>query len=87
MKKQMPLLAEPVPNRLCWECPHIDFSPGSPGYSDMTPGYDMSLDCGKGYWKFDPHGELTGLREGLTSAERCADFSPATSQEPGGHQP
>lgn len=72
--KPLPLLAEPVPHRICWECEHIRYSAASPGYSDLTPGYSTELECGRGYWEFDPYGYE--LRACLTSAERCADFSP-----------
>jgi hypothetical protein len=48
---------------------------GSPGYSEVTPGYDFELYCGKNYWKFDNYGDtLEDFRLKLQSAELCANF-------------
>lgn len=75
MHKKLPMLEEPVEGRICWLCEYIYFSNGSPGYSDMTPGYDATLSCTKDYWEvnfFDD--SLEEFRKKITSAERCADF-------------
>ena len=73
--KRMPLLEQSVPNRCCWSCEHVEFYQGSPGYSEMTPGNDFELECGKDYWEFDNCGDtLDDFREKLELAERCADF-------------
>jgi hypothetical protein len=77
VKKKMPLREFPIPGRICWLCQHVYFSQGSPGYSDLTPGYDFELSCGKQFWEFDSHMDgLDEFREKLESAERCAAFEP-----------
>ena len=64
-------------DRICWECQHIYFSNGSPGYSHYTPGYDMELSCSKGHWEFDNHHDsLSDFRTFLTMAQNCPDFKP-----------
>jgi hypothetical protein len=73
----MPILAVPVPGRICWSCRHIYFCPGEQGYSEWTPGSDFSLSCGKSFWEFDDIDDgLEQFREKLQSAERCAAFEP-----------
>jgi hypothetical protein len=50
-------------------------TPGEPHYSELTPGSDFSLSCGKRYWEFDQVMDgLDDFRNKLLSAERCADF-------------
>jgi hypothetical protein len=73
-RKNMPLLKKSIPGRLCWECVHQYYSPGDAGYSELTPGYAMTLRCSKSYWEFDSYSDQPTLRECLTRAERCADF-------------
>lgn len=36
--------------KLCVFCRHWQFSGGEPGYSELTPGVDASMDCAKGRW-------------------------------------
>lgn len=75
-KKTIPLLEVPVPGRICWSCRHVLFDTGEPGYSEYTPGSEMSLSCGRGYWEFHQYEDsLAVFREKLQSAERCADFT------------
>jgi hypothetical protein len=75
MPKKMPLLSVPAQGRVCWSCEHLYFSSGSPGYSEMTPGWDFEMSCGKSFWEFDSCGDgLETFRSKLLSAERCAAF-------------
>lgn len=39
--------------RLCIFCKHFEFNPGSPGYSEYTPGENMSMGCNMRVWEFD----------------------------------
>lgn len=63
--------------RICWECRHISFSEGSPGYSEYTPGYEFSLSCNKDIWSFDQYSDgLKQFREKLQIAATCKKFEP-----------
>jgi len=71
----LPVLGAPVTGRICWSCEHIRFETGEPGYSEYTPGSEMSLECGKSYWELDNCEDgLAEFKAKLMSAERCADF-------------
>ena len=77
-----------VPEKLCVFCENWSFSGGSPGYSEMTPGSDASMNCEKGHWKqkgrrsswFD----LTNVygpddfRALILKAETCPDYKPVS---------
>jgi hypothetical protein len=72
--KKMPL-TERVEHRVCWSCEHLYFFAGSPGYSELTPGDDFSMECGKDYWRFENYDDgLTEFRAKLQSAEVCGSF-------------
>lgn len=74
-RKRLPVIQEPVVGRVCWLCEHVQFQLAQPGYSDLTPGSDFHLECGKGYWEFDAFEDgLDEFREQLEAAERCSDF-------------
>lgn len=70
--------------KLCVMCEHWDFDGGEPGYSELTPGYDASMDCRKGHWGkrfriYDISGP-EGFRKQISMAETCPDYSsPSTS--------
>ena len=51
--------------KACWFCPHFNYSSGDRGYSEMTPGYDFSMRCGKNLWEFDPY---------MTSQEEFGEY-------------
>ena len=67
--------------RLCLFCKHFEITDGDSGYSEYTPGYDMSIQCGKWdaemYWKVNNYeaGGAAAFRENLRRAGSCADFS------------
>lgn len=72
---KMPILPAPVRGRICWLCEHVRFETGDAGYSEMTPGTDFDLCCGRDYWDFNQFEDgLTEFRDKLKSAEVCADF-------------
>ena len=61
--------------KMCWWCKHCYYNNADGGYSEMTPGYDMSFECKKGYWRYDTFNTtLKQLREYLFKAESCKDF-------------
>ena len=78
-KKTMPENAAPVAGRICWLCAFLEFEPGEPGYSELTPGADMVLRCGKGYWNANDCYTQFELGRALALAERCARYKPHPS--------
>lgn len=73
--KKLPMRKTPVPGRACWFCTHVRFSNGGRDYSELTPGYPMTLECGKNYWEFDTlKDSLSQFRDKIMSAEKCSDF-------------
>jgi hypothetical protein len=41
-------------------------------YSEMTPGNELDISCGKGVWKFNPYTITTeGFEKMFTSAQTC----------------
>jgi hypothetical protein len=67
----------------CLLCVHCDYSGGSYGYSEMTPGSDASLFCEKGVMRHAKRRNLfmeawsrQQLREALTTAEDCPHYRP-----------
>jgi hypothetical protein len=70
------VLGTPIPGRVCWDCKHLYFDPGERGYSEQTPGSDMSMSCQREYWEFEFGDEtLASFRDKLQTAERCADYA------------
>lgn len=61
--------------KICLFCEHFYLSTGEPGYSDMTPGSDMTIRCLKGYWDVDNYEDTTETyRQKLLTAKTCKDY-------------
>lgn len=61
--------------KMCWWCKHFYYSCGDRGYSEMTPGYDMTMECRKGYWKFESTEDSEeSFRNKISHAVDCEDF-------------
>ena len=41
--------------KLCLYCTHFYLDLGSPGYSEMTPGTEFSMECIEKVWTFKPY--------------------------------
>ncbi len=68
------------PNTTCLDCTHLYYSSASPGYSEMTPGYDADMSCNKNHWVFDAFNDnLNELRAKFYTSRSCKDFK---SEEP-----
>ena len=76
-----------MPEKLCVFCDHWRFSGGSPGYSELTPGTDASMDCAKGHYPgWSTLQDLSGpeqFREVISMAQTCSDYSPPKSVNAG----
>ena len=63
---------------ICVFCEHLYFSEGCGGYSEYTPGYDVSMGCRKGKWSIDFFDLSTDeYRETMLTAETCGEYFPA----------
>lgn len=66
--------------RLCWFCEHFSFDPGSPHYSEYTPGSEMQMSCQKDVWDFDSARAHVGYRDEavlpwcISQAATCKHF-------------
>ena len=50
---------------------------GDPGYSDLTPGTETSMECLKGHWSLEPFDDgRMDVRAKIKRAIRCEDFTP-----------
>lgn len=74
--------------RVCYLCQHFSFDAGQRGYSEFTPGEDVSFDCRKRHWSFrveggfrDVGGSFLGFAETMETAVGCPDFLPETEIE------
>jgi len=62
--------------RTCVTCQHLDFSRGSPGYSERTPGTPMHLECSHNLWEYKDAEDADDLRKCFLIAELCPDYKP-----------
>lgn len=61
--------------KICLFCKYFYLDPGHPGYSDITPGWDMVMQCSKGHWKFTQFETTTEeYRKMLLKADKCNHF-------------
>lgn len=65
----------PKEDRLCWFCPHFEFYSGSPAYSEVTPGCEGSLLCGKGHWDGENIWSNKQFGNAMLMAKTCKDFA------------
>lgn len=64
--------------KLCVFCKHWRLSPGCPGYSEVTPGYDAEIGCDKDHWKEDSLNDFANeeeFRGAILRANSCKDFT------------
>ncbi len=61
----------------CWECIHLHYDSGMPGYSDLTPGYSPNLECLKRHWSLGDD----DMQERIFDAETCADYERPLSRK------
>lgn len=63
-------------NTICLNCVYCHVQSSDPGYSEMTPGSDFSMDCYKGHWAFEGDSEDNeSLRRKLLTSLNCKDFA------------
>lgn len=60
---------------MCIFCKHFYFSPGCDGYSEMTPGYPMTIACLKDHWEVDElEDTMRTFRTKMSTAKKCKDY-------------
>lgn len=63
--------------RTCLDCEFWGYSPGSPSYSEYTPGSDASMVCYLDHWSLGLYENDRGdVRDALYRARQCQDFKP-----------
>lgn len=77
-----------TPEKLCVFCKHWEFNGGSPGYSEMTPGMNASMDCRKRKWADEKRRRWVGgfditdcmseedFRRLILKARTCPSYEP-----------
>jgi hypothetical protein len=64
-----------MPNKTCFDCAHMGYASGSPGYSEYTPGYAAEMYCTKSHWQYDAFNDFKHtVKAKLYMAEECRDF-------------
>jgi hypothetical protein len=59
----------------CIDCKHFYMFSAEPGYSDMTPGTDMSIGCSKDKWRFRPMDDTEcSFRDKMHTAKKCEHY-------------
>lgn len=59
----------------CLFCEHFHFAPGSPDWSDNTPGIDIEIYCNKGVWDLDIHADTKfSFRRKMLTARSCDKY-------------
>jgi len=62
--------------KTCILCDHIHINSAEGGYSEMTPGCDMSIYCGKDHWSVDIYTDyVEDYRRKLLKAQSCLEFT------------
>lgn len=61
--------------RTCLGCKHFRFQEAQPGYSEVTPGSDGSIECYKNVWFFQFYsGSDAEFRRVLLTAQACEHY-------------
>lgn len=65
----------------CVNCKYFYFSGAEPGYSEMTPGSDMVLNCEKDHWDTQRRSKKVfwvdnqdDFRKAMAMSKTCKDF-------------
>jgi|GEM_PF-5732919 len=62
--------------KLCIFCQYFDLDMGEPGYSELTPGANANIGCGKDHWDMSNYGDTREFRENIIRASICNDYYP-----------
>lgn len=63
--------------KTCLRCTHLSYMEGDPGYSELTPGTNMGMECTKRHWQYDQfRTSLEELTAMIEQAETCPDWTP-----------
>ena len=59
--------------RLCLFCKHFKML-GEPGFSELTPGSPIAIQCLKNKWEFSPGDHEDDFRTAMLHAQTCKKF-------------
>jgi len=61
--------------KLCLFCENFRLESGCKGFSEITPGYDFSMECLKNHWKFNSFStDIKEYRKMMKKASTCKDY-------------
>jgi hypothetical protein len=61
-------------HKLCIFCRHFYYNPGEAGWSEYTPGWDMTQGCYQNVWDQDSIRDEVHYRELLQNALTCPSW-------------
>jgi hypothetical protein len=65
--------------RNCLKCRHCVIDPGEPNWSEVTPGSDPEMRCGKGHWFLRPFEyDRKDVLKAFEMAKTCPDYEEET---------
>jgi hypothetical protein len=65
----------PCEKRFCALCQHFGIVEACGPWSDVTPGDDFEMTCGKGHWKFSPSAVSEDVyAKMMLTATKCPDY-------------
>ena len=60
---------------ICLFCTLFEWIPGEPDWSDVTPGVETKIGCGRGIWEVDfLYMTTTAFRQAMITAKTCEHF-------------
>lgn len=66
------------PSRACCvQCRHFSFDAGTPNWSDVTPGSNMSISCGRDRWRITTETTESAFRSHMETSRYCDVFESA----------
>ena len=60
--------------QLCLFCEHFDIWSSEAGWSELTPGIEMGMDCAKSQWPEDYDASPAKYRETILMGSECIFF-------------
>lgn len=66
------------PSRACCvQCRHFSFDAGTPNWSDVTPGSNMTISCRRDHWRITTETTESAFRSHMETSQHCDDFESA----------
>ena len=63
--------------KICLFCEHFYVEPACQGWSVLTPGWDLTVECDLGHWEIRIYNDYANeYRVKLQTAKDCSDWKP-----------